>query len=269
MSVPLWLSDMLLALRESAPALLGAGTLILVGWAMAWLLRRVTGRVVTGALARAERRRGLAMAMAESGAQSTIPEVVGAFVFWLVLLFFVAAALEALGLELVSGLVNRLTSYLPNVLGAAVVVVGGLVLGNLLQRVVGGAARSAGIARGEAAGGLARGAVLLVAAVVALDQLGVDAQLLVVLLAVIAGASFAGAGLAFGLGAQGSVRNIIAGYYVAQTYRAGQRVRIGTLEGRILQTTPTAVLLEGSDGQVLIPAGRFTDEVSTLLTAEG
>lgn len=269
MSVPLWLSDLLIALRQSAPALLGAGALLIVGWAFAWLLRRLTGRLVTSALARAERRRGLAMAMADSGAQVAIPEVVAGFVFWLVLLFFGAAALEALGLDLVSSVVGRLAAYLPNVLGAAVVVIGGLIVGNLLQRVVGGAARSAGIVRGEAAGRLARGAVLLVAAVVALDQLGVDAQLLVVLLAVIAGASFAGAGLAFGLGAQSSVSNIIAGYYVAQTYRAGQRVRVGALEGRILQTTPTAVLLEGADGQILVPARRFTDDVSTLLTAGG
>lgn len=267
MFAPQWLTDILTTLRASLPALLGAAALLAVGLALAWVLRAIAGRLVTGALSRAERRRGLAAAMAESDAQSTIPHVVGAFVFWLVLLFFVAAALESLGLELVSAVVNRVAYYLPNVLGAVVVVIGGLVVGNLLQRLVSGAVRGAGIDRAEAAGRLARGAVLLVAAVVALDQLGVDAQLLVVLLAVVAGASFAGAGLAFGLGAQASVSNIIAGYYVAQTYRVGQRVRIGTLEGRILQTTPTAVLLESSDGQVLVPARKFTDEVSTLLTA--
>lgn len=265
MSFQEWGPEVVTAFREYAPLLLGAAVTLLVGWLVARLVRGLIRRVVSRTLGQVEHRWGIDRAVEDSGVRSTIPWVVSVFAFWVVLLFFAASALELLGLEIVSGVVSRLTYYLPNLLGATGVVVGGVVLGKLARTVVASAARSAGIARPEEAGRLARAALLMVAVVVALDQIGVDAQLLVVLMAVVVGASFAGAALAFGLGARTAVSNIIGAYYASQTYRVGQAVRIGEVEGRIVQTTPTAVLLDTADGQVLVPARRFSEDASVLL----
>jgi small-conductance mechanosensitive channel len=117
-------------------------------------------------------------------------------------------------------------------------------------------------------GRAAQTAVLLVAVVVALDQIGIDAQLLVILVTVVIGAAVASAGLAFGIGANTAVSNIVAAYYASQTYRVGQVVRIGDTEGEIIQLTPTAVVLSTQRGQVLVPAKRFNEEVSLLITGE-
>jgi len=56
-----------------------------------------------------------------------------------------------------------------------------------------------------------------------------------------------------------------AAYYASQQYSVGQIVRIGDLEGEIIQLTPTAVLLSTQEGRVLVPAKRFSEESSTLL----
>lgn len=268
MSILQWLTDVVTALRQSLPAALGAAALLAAGWLLARLLQALSARLVARGLGRVERRLGLRHAVADTEAPAMLSRVVAAFVFWLVLLFFVAAALESLGLEVVSGVVNRLAYYLPNVLGAVVVLVGGAVLAKVLRGIATTAARSAGIVRSDEVGRLVRAAVLLVASVVALDQVGVDAQLLVILLAVVVGAGVGGASLAFGLGARTSVSNIIASYYLSQTYRVGQTIRVGDLEGTIVRTTPTAVLLDTADGQALIPARLFSDEV-TMLVAGG
>jgi len=265
MSIPQWLTEVITSVRQSLPTLVGAVALVAVGWLVARLLKAVSARLVGRGLHGVERRWGLHHAVADTDARSTLSRVVSTFVFWLVLLFFVAAALESLGLEVVSGVVNRLAYYLPNVLGAVVVLVGGAVLAKVLRGIATTAARSAGIVRSDEVGRLVRAAVLLVASVVALDQVGVDAQLLVILLAVVVGAAVGGASLAFGLGARASVSNIIASYYLSQTYRIGQTVRVGDLVGTIIRTTPTSVLLDTADGQALIPARRFSDEVTVLI----
>lgn len=265
MSISQWLTEVITALRQSLPAFLGAAALLAAGWLLARVLRALSARLVGHGLGRVERRWGLHQAVADTDARSMLSRVVSAFVFWLVLLFFVAAALESLGLEVVSGVVNRLAYYLPNVLGAVVVLVGGAVLAKVLRGLATTAAKSAGIVRADEVGRLARWGVLLIASVVALDQVGVDAQLLVILLAVVVGASVGGASLAFGLGARRSVANIIASYYLRQTYRVGQRIRVGDVVGTILRTTPTGVLLDTGDGQALVPAGRFSEEVTVLL----
>jgi hypothetical protein len=108
--------------------------------------------------------------------------------------------------------------------------------------------------------------VVLVAVVVALEQVGIEAQVLIVIVAIVLGTTLAGAALAFGLGARTAVSSIIGSYYVAQAYRIGQLVRIGTIEGKIVQTTPTAVFLDTPHGRVLVPAKQFSEEVSVLVT---
>lgn len=263
-----WLSgfrDTARNLAEFLPSLLGAAALLLGGWLLGRALAFVSRRATSSALGRLARVPALAGAIETSGATAQIPRVVGAFVFWVVLIFVVAAAMEMLGLPVVTASLNRVAYYLPNVLVALVVVFTGIILGKLVGGAVSRLAASAGLAAGTTVGAIARGTVILVAIVVALEQVGIRAVILVIIVAIVIGTTLAGAGLAFGLGARTAVSNIIASYYVAQAYRVGQTVRIAGVEGQIVQTTPTAVLLATPHGRLLVPAKHFSEEVSTLL----
>ena len=248
------------------PVILGAAALILAGWLLgrllAWLARRGTG----GLLAGLGRRPELHGAIESSGAGTQIPGLVAGFVFWVVFLFFVATAMETLGLPVVTASLSRVAYYLPNVLAALVVVFVGLIAAKLLGSAVARATSSTGMALGPVIGATVRGTVILVAVVVAIEQIGIEADLLVVIVSVVVGTVLAGAGLAFGLGARTAVSNIIASHYVAQAYRVGQTVRVAGVEGRIIETTPTAVFVASADGRVMIPARTFSESTSVLVT---
>jgi small-conductance mechanosensitive channel len=84
--------------------------------------------------------------------------------------------------------------------------------------------------------------------------------------AIVAGSTFGAMALAFGLGSGPTVSNIIASYYLHKTYRVGQAIRIGDVRGTILEISPTSVALETAEGRVTVPAKRFTEEISVLLT---
>jgi hypothetical protein len=248
------------------PVIASAALLLLVGWVLGRLARYLASRGAGALLTRLGAQPSLRGAIVSSGVAGHVPAVIGGFVFWLVLLFFVAAALETVGLPVVTGALNRLAYYLPNVLAALVVIFGGVILGGLVRGLIGRTAASAGVALGTAAGRLAQWTVVLVAVVVALEQVGIEAQVLIVIVGIVLGTTLAGAALAFGLGARTAVSSIIASYYVAQAYRIGQLVRIGSIEGKIVQTTPTAVFLDTPQGRVLVPAKQFGEEVSVLVT---
>jgi small-conductance mechanosensitive channel len=242
--------------------------LVLTGLVLALVVRLVTGRLLTSVLERARRNAEFKEAVDDTGVHVTIPRVVAGFVFWVTWLFFLSAAIESLGFTVVTDVLNQAAYYLPNVLAAVVILLAGAIVARLVRRTLTGAARSAGIVHAERLGRGAQVLVLVVAVLVGLDQIGIDAQLLMILMGVLTAATFGSAGLAFGLGARVAVGNVIASYYVAQSYRTGQVIRIGEIEGEILQTTPTAVLLATRDGRMLIPARRFSEEPSLLLTQE-
>lgn len=249
-----------------APALLGAALLVLAGWLLGRLLGWAARRLVHVLLAGLAKQPSLRAAIESSGAAGRGPQLIGGFTFWVVFVFFLAAAMESLGLPVVTASLSRVAHYLPNVLAALVMVFAGLVAGKLISAAVTRAAAGTGMAFAPAIGGAVRGTVILVAVAVALEQVGIKADILVVLVAVVIGAALAGAGLAFGLGARTAVSNIIASHYVAQAYRVGQTIRVGGIDGKIIETTPTAVFVAGPQGRVMIPAKQFSEEPSVLLT---
>lgn len=255
-------------LQDFLPQLIVAAVLVLVGLLVALVIRLLTSRLLTRILERARRSVELKDAVDDPGVRSTIPRVVAGFVFWVTWLVFLSAAIESLGFTIVTDFVSQVTYYLPNVLATVVILVAGVIVARLVRRAATGGARSAGVLHAERIGRAAQMLVLVVAVLVALDQIGIDAQLLMILMTVLVATTFGSAGLAFGLGARVAVGNIIASHYVTQAYRVGQRIRIGEIEGEILQTTPTAVVLATPEGRVLMPARRFSEEPSLLVTHE-
>jgi small-conductance mechanosensitive channel len=251
------------------PNILAAVVLVAVGWALARILRGVCERITRAGLVRLARGIALRRGLESTGLSDTVPKVIGQVLFWVVWLFFIAAALEKLELAVVRDFLSNLAYYLPRVLLGILVVFMGILAGNLANQALVTSTARGGVRYAQVVGRVVQGAILLVAIIVAADQIGIQSTLLMVTVAIILGTTMGGAALAFGLGSGPTVSNIIASYYLQKTYRVGQQVEIGEIRGRILEISPTAVVLDGDGGRrVLIPAKRFSEESSTLLTGE-
>jgi small-conductance mechanosensitive channel len=251
--------EMLGQLRELTPDVIAAVALILAGWLVARLLGSWLRRIATALLARA------GGDVTRSRHAGTAGRLVGAFTFWLVFLVFAAAAVDILGLPVVTDTLSRIVYFLPNVLAAGIIVVVGILVGDIARGAVTRTLAAAGTQQAPLAGGVARVLVISIALIVAIEEIGVDGQLLVILAAVIVGAGLSGAGLAFGLGARTSVSNIIASHYLPEGYREGRTIQIDDIKGRIIATTPAAVIIATSEAQVTIPAKLFAERISYLL----
>lgn len=260
-----------LKILEFLPNILGAIALILIGWLVAVLLRTAITKLVTSILTRLSRQRLASTKAVQSSTQQSrtwqsTPAIVGGIVFWTVLLFFLAAAVEALGLSAVSNVVALVTAYLPQVLAGVLILLIGLWVGEFARLLISRAAARAQLVYGDVLARFAQALIILVMAIIAIDELGVDSNILASILAIVFAATFGAAALAFGLGARGAVGNIIAARYVRRAYALGDVVRIEDLEGTIIEITETAVMLDCEGGRVMVPAMHFTDSASTLVT---
>jgi len=150
-------------------------------------------------------------------------------------------------------------------LAAVVIVVMGIFVGTMSANIIAAAAVRTGITYGKVLGDIARYGILVITIVVAIDQVGIDIAFLINLVNITLTAILFGAALAFGLGARTSVSNILASYYVHKTYKEGNSIKIGDVEGLIVKITPTSVIVSTKDGQVSIPAKRFSEMESSLI----
>ena len=110
------------------------------------------------------------------------------------------AALDALGLPIVSDILDDIFLYIPNVVAAVLVLSLGILLGNLLSDVVRTAASNAGLANSEGLGKTAFYAIMLFSGAIALVQLGIGEQLVAAVFVIAFGALALALALAFGLG---------------------------------------------------------------------
>jgi small-conductance mechanosensitive channel len=245
----------------SAAALLVAGVgLALLFRLLAVRLIRALERIVPG------RERG---GLPRLTIERRISDIIGLIVFWTVLLFFIAAAADTVGLPLLGASVSGLGFYVPRLLGAVLVVVIGLVVGNLARDAVTATAAAAGAPFAAAVGQIVRAAILVAASLIAVGQLGIDITLLTAVLSVTVAAVLGAFALAFGLGARTAVSNIIGAHYLRQTFQTGHMVRFGAIEGTVAAITSTAVVIRVPDGQVVVPAKQFSESVSMLVTGGG
>ncbi len=250
---------------EHLPNFLGAVLLVLGGWLLARLLRAAIIRL-------SARLDGLVRSQAKDdflkrlGVERPASALIGGIVFWLVFLLFFTAATETLGLPVLATWLSGISYYLPRILIAALIVLGGLLAGSLARDAIAATASAAGLAYAELLGRAVYVIILLVAVVTGVDQMGIESRFLTVTITIVIGALIGGAALAFGLGSRTTVSNIISAHYLRQTYHVGHTVKIGAVQGRIVEITPTAVILDGSDGRVMVPAKDFSEVTSVLIT---
>lgn len=260
-------SELLGAIWSFLPQLLVAVLLLCIGWALAALLRAASTRFVSllqGLLARLPG----SHAPANRAARKLSPAVIPSLVYWGVMLAFVAAATQALGLQLFAEWLGALLAHLPSLLAAALVLFAGVVTGQLARDLVTGTAASAGLHYPELLGTATQLVLLALSAVIGLELLGLDSTFLTVFAGLVIGMVGAGIALSFGLGARLQVSNLLGAREVREHYSPGQQVRIGQWEGTILDITPRTVILDGPDGQIRIPARLFSEQVSVLLNRE-
>jgi small-conductance mechanosensitive channel len=246
------------------PNVLGAFLLLLVGWVIAHLLRAASTRLTLlseRALARISNGRGVLPAHLPMASA----KILGNVVFWVVVLFFVSAATQVLGLNTFTTWLSRVVDYLPTVLVGALIVVAGFLVSKLAREVVQAAAAKAGDRQRVMIGRVVQAGILITAILVGAEQIGIRVTFLVILAATVCISLVGAVALALSFGAREYVANLIGAHYLRQRYSIGQHVRLAGTEGRILELTETAVVLETAEGRASIPAKVFNEQTIVLV----
>jgi hypothetical protein len=130
----------------------------------------------------------------------TPSEIIGTLIYWFVMILVIIASMDALGLPIVSEILDEIFLYIPNVVAVIIVLILGILFGNLLSAVVRTAASNAGLSTADALGKTALYAVVAFSGAIALIQLGIGVEIVTSAFGLIFGALALAFGLAFGLG---------------------------------------------------------------------
>ncbi|NIO40369.1 MAG: mechanosensitive ion channel [Burkholderiales bacterium] len=246
------------------PSILGAIALLIIGW-LARLLRIVTWRAARLLDKLISHLIGPQAERLRVGAAS---RVLGTIVFWVVLLFFVTAATEVLGLAPFTYWLSRFVAYLPTLAAGTLIMVAGYALSRIVADLVRTTARGFSPAQRATLARVAQFTIIAAALLVGADQIGVKVTFLVIFIGAVAAAVVGGVALAVGLGARDYIANLIGAHYLREAVSLGQILRVGSIEGRVVDVTATALIMETGDGRVSVPARIYNEQAITVIKSE-
>ena len=205
-------------------AILPGLVLSLVILAAGFLVARTLERLVDGMLDRLHfdreaARWGVTEAVERGGAGGPT-RVVGKLLFWLVMLIVILLASSSLGVSNIGDLFANLVGYIPTVFAAIIVIVLGIILGEFVRALI--LASAGGVEGARMLSQVAKIVIVVISVFMALQQVGVAADIVTTAFTLILGAAALAVALAFGLG-----NTALAGEVVRRWYEASRSVKWG------------------------------------------
>jgi hypothetical protein len=194
------------------PRLLAALGILMAGFAIAKMVERGTDIALHRiGFDRWMKEGGVSEALERAGTRLDPSTVLAKLVFWTVMLLVILLAADALGIEAVNTLFAELVAYIPSVIAAVIVLVLGILIGEFVKDLV--LASAGGLPGGTTLARAAKASVILLAVFMALDQLEIAQDIVLVSFIAVVGAAALAAGIAFGLGGKEIAAEIARGWY--------------------------------------------------------
>jgi len=142
-----------------------------------------------------------------------VEDTLGMIVYWLIMLVVLQTAVSILGLTSLLGLIEKLLNYLPQVISAVLVLFLGVVLAGVVERLIKGSLKSAGSGSAMMVAKAGSYMVMVLTVLMAISELGIAREFILILFIGLVVALALGLGLAFGLGGQDLVHKLLEKWY--------------------------------------------------------
>jgi len=197
------------------PALIGAILIFVIGWFIAIGVARLVTEVLKKLRFNRIFERGVwKEALAKAEFKIDAAGFIGVIIKWVLVIVFLMAAVEILGLSEFASFLKSVLAYLPNVVVASFIFVVAVIIADLLEKVVRAAVESTRVGYGHIVGVIIRWSIWIFAILAILVQLKVAPTLIQTLFTGLIAVIVISAGIAFGFGGKE-----IAGEVLKDLYR--------------------------------------------------
>lgn len=184
------------------PSLLGAIVLFIIGWVVGGVIGKAIAQILEAIkVNKLFESAGANELMHRAGMKLNVSGFIGGLVKWFIVVVFLMASLEIMGLTQVNDFLREaVLYYLPKVVIASFVLVLAAVIAETMQKLVQASAQAANVKGAKMVGSITRYAIWTFAFIIALSELGIATAFMQILFTGLIGALAVAFGLAFGLG---------------------------------------------------------------------
>lgn len=193
------------------PNLIVALVILCIGWAVGSLISKgITHFMKMVKFDEALQKAGFEEFIRKAGLNLNSGKFLGGIVKYFIIIVFLVASFDVLGLNQVTEFLQQVVvGYLPQLIIAVLILLVGVVVGDVLSRVVVASAKTAGLSSANLLANVSKWAVWVFAVLVALSQMGIAEAFIQTLFTGFVFALSLALGLSFGLGGQSAAARTI------------------------------------------------------------
>jgi preprotein translocase subunit YajC len=236
------------------PKLIGAIVVLGIGMLVAKLVSALVGRVLKQAgFDRLGDKLNEIDVIRQLQTEIKLSEIVSKVLYYFILLVFITAATETLGVAAITGMVTALVNFIPKLIAAAIMLQVGVLVADVLKKGVISLCASFNIASGRLLGTVVFVFILLITIISALGQAGINTELLESSFNLLIGGVIFAFAVGYGLASRDVMANLLSSFYTKNKFKEGQRIRVEGISGQIVSVDSTTLTLKTGDSTTTVP----------------
>jgi hypothetical protein len=197
-------------LQEFLPNLLSFILILFAGVILGLILKALFLRFFPAIkLDKFSERSGMVETLKKGGVKEPISLILSRLISWLTIISFFFLSLRSLNIPVIERILERFILYLPNIFVAAIILFLGYLLSNFLGRAALIASVNAGLRLAGLIAKFVKLTIFLLSVTMALEQLGIGRETIVIAFAIIFGGIVLAFALALGLGGRDAAKEYI------------------------------------------------------------
>lgn len=248
------LTTMWLEITKIFPNIIGALIIIIIGWIVTKFIVKLIKKVLKLAKVNKidDKINEIEIVEGKQLNFNTV-KVVSSFVKWIMYIVLLITASDIMGLEIISNQVSALLGYLPQLFAALVIFMLGLLFANFVKNGLKSLFESMDLSGGKMISQVVFFLLLTFISITALNQAGIDTEIITNNINMIIAAFLLAFAIAFGLGAREVVGKLLNTFYARKTFEVGQKIIFNEEAYEIDAVQSISVILKNSKGKLIVP----------------
>lgn len=241
------------------PNIIGAILVLILGWLITKIVIIILKRILK--LTKVDRLTKLINEKDIFGTTDikfNVSGVILGFVKWILLLVFLIVASDIMDWRIVSLEIGNLLRYLPKLFSAIALLMIGLYIANFLKKAILGLFESFDLAGSKLVSNLVFYVIAVIIVITALNQAGIDTNVITNNVTIILAAFLAAIAIGFGLGSKEIVGDLLRSFYTRKNYEVGQKIHLNNVTGTIESIDNITMTLKTAKGKTVVPIRDIT-----------
>jgi len=183
--------------------------------------------------------------------------IIAKIIFYFLILIFVVASTDVLGMQALSGLVADAIAFVPNLVVALAILTAGILGADLLRKTVLTSCESLAIPNGKLIANFVFYFAFITVFLMALSQAKINTEFLATNISIVIGGAVLAFSIGYGYASKDVISNFLASGYSQSKIKVGDVIEFQGIKGTVSELDRSSLVITTEDGKHIFPISKL------------